>query len=171
MTPDLPLLDLDGLIRHWKGTGTREGERLAGLPDGALEAACTLPGYILAQLGVLADEQWADAIRDHLISHYGPSARKAIPTWRARPAHARSAASKIVVYETRSPVVRSIRSATWALLQEPRPAGRALSVSQFTLSASERRVGSAPSVVSSGIATPIPAICAAGQAREFRRGG
>ena len=58
MTPDLPLLDLDGLIRHWKGTGTREGERLAGLPDGALEAACTLPGYILAQLGVLADEQW-----------------------------------------------------------------------------------------------------------------
>ena len=83
MTPDLPLLDLDGLIRHWKGTGTREGERLAGLPDGALEAACTLPGYILAQLGVLADEQWADAIRDHLISQYGPSARKAIPTWRA----------------------------------------------------------------------------------------
>ena len=85
-----------------------------------------------------------------------------------RPAHARSAASKIVVYETRSPVVRSIRSATWALLQEPRPAGRALSMSQFTLSASERRVGSAPSVVSSGIATPIPAICAPGQVPSSR---
>jgi hypothetical protein len=83
MTPDLLLLDLDGLIRHWKDTRAREGERLAGLPDGALEAACTLPGYILAQLGVLTDEQCADAIRDHLIRQYGPSARKAIPPWRA----------------------------------------------------------------------------------------
>ena len=66
---------------------------------------------------------------------------------------------QIVVYETRSPVVRSIRSATSALLQGSRPAGRALSMSQFTLSARERRVGSASvlSVVSSDIATPASA--------------
>ena len=45
---------------------------------------------------------------------------------------------QIVVSETRPPVVRSIRPATSALLQEPRPAGRALSMSQFTLSARGR---------------------------------
>jgi FMN phosphatase YigB (HAD superfamily) len=83
MTPDLLLLDLDGLIRHWQDTGAREGEHLAGLPDGALEAAYTLPEYNLAQLGVLTDQQWADAVRDHLISQHGPAARKAIPPWRA----------------------------------------------------------------------------------------
>jgi len=51
-------------------------------------------------------------------------------------------------------------------LQEPRPAGRALSMSQFTLPARERGAGSAsaPPVVCSGIATPASAICAAGQA-------
>jgi HAD superfamily hydrolase (TIGR01509 family) len=81
--PDLLLLDLDGLIRHWKDTGAREGERLARLPAGAFEAAYALPEYKLAQLGVLTDEQWADAVRDHLISQHGPSARKAIPPWRA----------------------------------------------------------------------------------------
>ena len=83
MTPDLLLLDLDGLIRHWKDTGARQGERLAGLPDGALEAAYTLPEYKLAQLGILTDQQWAGAVRDHLISHHGPAARKAIPLWQA----------------------------------------------------------------------------------------
>lgn len=83
MTPDLLLLDLDGLIRHWKDTGARQGERLAGLPDGALEAAYTLPEYKLAQLGVLTDDQWADAVRDHLIRQHGPAARTAIPPWRA----------------------------------------------------------------------------------------
>lgn len=83
MTPDLLLLDLDGLIRHWRDTGVREGEHLAGLPPGAFDAAYTLPEYQLAQLGVLTDEQWADAVRDYLTSHHGPAAERAILAWRA----------------------------------------------------------------------------------------
>jgi len=83
MTPDLLLLDLDGLIRHWRDTGAREGERLAGLPPGAFEAAYILPEYQLAQLGVLTDQQWADAVCDHLVRRYGPAAYRAITPWRA----------------------------------------------------------------------------------------
>ncbi len=83
MTPELLLLDLDGLIRHWRDTGARDGERLAGLPEGALETAYSLPEYQLAQLGVLTDQEWADAVRDQLVSQHGPAARTAIPPWRA----------------------------------------------------------------------------------------
>jgi len=83
MTVDLLLLDLDGLLRHWRDTGAREGEHLAGLPEGTLGSAYSLPEYKLAQLGVLTDEQWADAVRDHLISQHGPGARTAIAPWRA----------------------------------------------------------------------------------------
>ncbi len=84
MTPDLLLLDLDGLIRHWRDSGAREGERLAGLPPGAFEAAYQLPEYQLAQLGVLTDQQWADAVRGHLASRYGPAAAgHAMTPWRA----------------------------------------------------------------------------------------
>jgi putative hydrolase of the HAD superfamily len=84
MTPDLLLLDLDGLIRHWRDTGAREGERLAGLPPRAFEAAYKLPEYQLAQLGVLTDQQWADVVCGHLTSRYGPAAaRRAMTPWRA----------------------------------------------------------------------------------------
>lgn len=83
MKPDLLLLDLDGLIRHWRDTGAHDGERLAGLPPGAFEAAYTLPEYQLAQLGVLTDQQWAGAVRDHLTRLYGVAADRAIPPWRA----------------------------------------------------------------------------------------
>jgi HAD superfamily hydrolase (TIGR01509 family) len=83
MTPELLLLDLDGLIRHWRDTGARDGERLAGLPEGTLETAYSLPEYELAQLGVLTDQEWADAVCDHLVSQHGPAARTAIPAWRA----------------------------------------------------------------------------------------
>jgi HAD superfamily hydrolase (TIGR01509 family) len=83
LIPELLLLDLDGVIRHWRDTGARDGERLAGLPEGTLETAYSLPEYELAQLGVLTDQEWADAVRDHLISQHGPAARTAIPAWRA----------------------------------------------------------------------------------------
>lgn len=83
MTPDLLLLDFDGLIRHWRDTGAREGERLAGLPAGTLEVAYRLPEYQLAQLGVLTDEQWAATVCGHLISRHGPAAEAAIGPWRA----------------------------------------------------------------------------------------
>jgi putative hydrolase of the HAD superfamily len=83
VTPELLLLDLDGLIRHWRDTGARDGERLAGLPGGTLDAAYGLPEYQLAQLGVLTDEQWAAAVRDHLIRRHGPAAWAALAPWRA----------------------------------------------------------------------------------------
>lgn len=83
MTPEVLLLDLDGLIRHWRDTGARAGERLAGLPGGTLDAAYSLPEYQLAQLGVLTDEHWAAAARDHLIRQHGPAAQAALAPWRA----------------------------------------------------------------------------------------
>lgn len=83
MTPELLLLDFDGLIRHWSDSGARAGERLARLPARALDIAYQLPEYQLAQLGVLTDEQWAAAVRDHLIARHGPAAQAAISPWRA----------------------------------------------------------------------------------------
>src|SRR5262249_10513657 len=73
----------DGLIRHWRDVGARDGERLAGLPVGALELAYRIPEYQLAQLGVLTDDQWAAAVTDHLTRHHGPHAAAAIAPLRA----------------------------------------------------------------------------------------
>lgn len=83
MRPDALLLDLDGVTRHWRDTGARDGERRAGLPAGALDVAYQLPEYTLAQLGVLTDQQWADTVQHHLITTYGPQAAQAIGPWRA----------------------------------------------------------------------------------------
>ena len=83
MTPQVLLLDFDGLVRHWRDSGAREGERLAGLPAGALDIAYRLPEYQLAQLGVLTDGQWAAAVRARVIARHGPAAQAAIGPWRA----------------------------------------------------------------------------------------
>jgi hypothetical protein len=59
-----------------------------------------------------------------------------------------------VVCDTCSPVVRSIRAASSALVYGPRPAGRVRSMSQFILSAKVPRadLAAVPSVASSDIA-------------------
>ncbi|GHH80476.1 hypothetical protein GCM10018781_61000 [Kitasatospora indigofera] len=78
------LVDMDGLFRHWRDTGARLGEQLAGLPAGTFDTfAYGHPSYRLAQLGVLTDQQWADDVTARLIDAFGHRALDAIGPWRA----------------------------------------------------------------------------------------
>lgn len=77
------LFDMNGLFRHWRNAGAREGEELAGLPAGTFDRhAYQHPMYRLAKVGVITDQEWADDVERRLVETFGPDARKAIPPWR-----------------------------------------------------------------------------------------
>lgn len=77
------LFDMNGLFRHWRNAGAREGEELAGLPAGTFDVyAYQHPMYRLAKVGVISDQEWADDVERRLVGDFGPDAQKAIPPWR-----------------------------------------------------------------------------------------
>ncbi|MGA5703945.1 HAD-IA family hydrolase [Peterkaempfera bronchialis] len=77
------LLDMNGVIRHWRNTGARTSEQLTGLPDGTIaQYAYDHPAYRLARVGVLTDQQWADDVTDRLAADFGPDVRTTLHHWR-----------------------------------------------------------------------------------------
>ncbi|MFI9772473.1 HAD-IA family hydrolase [Streptomyces sp. NPDC052415] len=77
------LLDMNGLFRHWRNTGARTSEHLAGLPAGTIARyAYDHPAYRLARVGVLTDQQWADDVTERLTTDFGPHVRAALDPWR-----------------------------------------------------------------------------------------
>lgn len=86
MTPPPVLLcDLDGVIRHWPGHGRRRGEQLAGIPKGSIRELGYGMEFALANVGVFTHEQWLEAVRGHLVDHFGPKASEAIDPWQDDP--------------------------------------------------------------------------------------
>ncbi|MFD9688404.1 HAD family hydrolase [Kitasatospora sp. NPDC059088] len=86
MTTDITavLCDMNGLFRHWRNTGARRAEQLAGLAPGTIaHYAYDHPAYRLARVGVLTDQQWADDVAERLGTDHGPRARQALAAWRA----------------------------------------------------------------------------------------
>jgi putative hydrolase of the HAD superfamily len=75
------LMDMDGVIRHWPGLGRTRGERVAGLPVGAIREVGYGRAFTLANLGVLTHEEWLAEVVELLVQRYGPQAAGAVPVW------------------------------------------------------------------------------------------
>ena len=78
------LFDMDGVIRHWDSAGAREGERVTGLPEGAIErVAYDIPEFWQTQVGACTAREWAAAVGRALAAEYGPGAERAADVYLA----------------------------------------------------------------------------------------
>ncbi|MFF4371464.1 hypothetical protein [Streptomyces sp. NPDC001594] len=78
------LVDMNGLFRHWRNTGARQSERLAGLPPGTINHyAYDHPSYRAARVGLLTDQEWAENVAERLADDFGPAVRQHLGPWRA----------------------------------------------------------------------------------------
>jgi putative hydrolase of the HAD superfamily len=75
------LLDMDGVIRHWRDAAA---EQASGLPAGTFgRFAFDLPEYADTQVGKATHADWAAAVRRRLVEEFGESAVPAAEAWAA----------------------------------------------------------------------------------------
>lgn len=81
------LVDLDGVIRHWRGQGNPEIERDTGLPPGAIRTAAFSTDLLLPAIsGRVSDEEWRQTIVARLAAGFpGADAAGAIARWSEPP--------------------------------------------------------------------------------------
>lgn len=77
------LCDLDGVIRHWNGTGRTQAEQTARLPSGTIRRLAYGMEFALANLGVYSHEEWLGHVQSVLTNQFGPSAATAVDVWAA----------------------------------------------------------------------------------------
>ena len=76
------LLDMDGVIRHWRGDASAEAA--SGLPAGTFaRLAFDLPEYADTQVGRATHADWAAAVRRRLVEEFGELALPAAEAWAA----------------------------------------------------------------------------------------
>lgn len=76
------LLDMDGVIRHWRGDPT--AEEVGGLPAGTFRRLVfDLPEYADTQVGRATHADWAAAVRRRVVEEFGESALPAAEAWAA----------------------------------------------------------------------------------------
>lgn len=81
--PEVVLLDMDGVIRHWDPGASARAELVGGLAPGSLEAAAYgVPEYQAGVLGAVSFGQWCSATEAALAGEYGAdAARRAVGAW------------------------------------------------------------------------------------------
>lgn len=77
------LCDLDGVIRHWNGTGRTQAEKEIGLPRGTIRHLAYGTEFALANLGVYTHEEWLEHVRSVLTKGFGSIAAAAVDIWAA----------------------------------------------------------------------------------------
>ena len=76
------ILDMDGVIRHWRTGPTHAVDKAHGLPEGTIDSvALTVPESYLGVLGVCSFADWLDAITRELSIRIGVEAREAVHRW------------------------------------------------------------------------------------------
>jgi len=92
------LVDLDGVIRHWRMVRDEAIETAHGLPPGGLRRAAFAPGLVgPAITGRVSDETWRSNIAASLErAHGAPNAATAVAAWSAHPGEVDEAALAIV---------------------------------------------------------------------------
>lgn len=76
------ILDMDGVVRHWRPGPTHAVDKAYGLPEGTINSiALTVPESYLGVLGVCSFADWLDAIARELTIHIGVEAREAVHRW------------------------------------------------------------------------------------------
>ena len=83
LRPRALLVDLDGVIRHWRGQGDPKIERETGLPPGAIRVAAFSTDLLLPAItGHVSDEEWRQQTVDRLAAQFpGANAAEAIARW------------------------------------------------------------------------------------------
>lgn len=81
--PEVVLLDMDGVIRHWDPGAAVRAEEAGGLEPGSLEAAAYgVPEYQAGVLGAVSFGEWCSATEAALAGEYGPvAAQRAVCVW------------------------------------------------------------------------------------------
>jgi putative hydrolase of the HAD superfamily len=76
------ILDMDGVVRHWRPGPAGAVEKAYGLPPGTIgSVALAVPEYQLGVLGVCTFEDWLDAIARELSIRIGIGAWEAVARW------------------------------------------------------------------------------------------
>lgn len=76
------ILDMDGVVRHWRPEPAEAVEKAHGLPSGTIASvALAVPEYQLGVLGDCTFADWLDAIARELSVHVGIGAREAVTRW------------------------------------------------------------------------------------------
>jgi putative hydrolase of the HAD superfamily len=76
------ILDMDGVVRHWRPGPASAVEKAYGLPSGSIgSVALAVPEYQLGVLGVCTFADWLDAIARELSIGIGIRAREAVDRW------------------------------------------------------------------------------------------
>jgi len=76
------ILDMDGVIRHWRTGPTHAVDKAHGLPAGTIDSvALTVPESYLGVLGVCSFADWLDAITRELSIRIGVEAHEAVHQW------------------------------------------------------------------------------------------
>jgi putative hydrolase of the HAD superfamily len=76
------ILDMDGVVRHWRPGPAGAVEEAYRLPHGAIgSAALAVPEYQLGVLGVCSFADWLDAIARELSVRIGIKAQDAVARW------------------------------------------------------------------------------------------
>ncbi|MFG1879587.1 HAD-IA family hydrolase [Sphaerisporangium sp. NPDC049003] len=76
------LVDLDGVVRLWRGSA-RTAEAACDLPVGAVREIAYDSRFDLAHVGVLTQQEWVEGVRERLVEKYGPGAAAAADIWSA----------------------------------------------------------------------------------------
>ncbi|MEV0623682.1 HAD-IA family hydrolase [Nonomuraea sp. NPDC050404] len=75
------LVDLDGVVRLWRGHGRRRAEAVHGLPDGTIRRLAYGDDFDTAHHGLLTHNAWVEQVRTRLIAEFGPHAGGAADIW------------------------------------------------------------------------------------------
>lgn len=77
------LVDLDGVVRIWRDTGSRQAEVACALPPGTIARVAYGGRFDLAHHGLLCHEDWVAGVRDRLVEEFGAAAALAADLWSA----------------------------------------------------------------------------------------
>lgn len=76
------VVDLDGVLRHWRLRPLAVIEQQHGLPAGSMAAVAFDGGRLLpAVTGRISDEQWRAGIAEEMAARFGPAGARAVQAW------------------------------------------------------------------------------------------
>ncbi|NJP95435.1 HAD-IA family hydrolase [Nonomuraea sp. FMUSA5-5] len=75
------LVDLDGVVRLWRGHGRRRAEAAYGLPEGTIRRLAYNDDFDAAHHGLLTYAAWVERVRDRLVTEFGSQAAGAADLW------------------------------------------------------------------------------------------